>query len=333
MHFLEQAHEEDMNKLKPTSYLKKITRFYLFITLIIFSSTHKSFADNQSSTEQRDKNDCRAQAADYLDEVKPKKISEHCFDDYLAAASLNSVKKAEDGSLLIFGHNNILFIQKTLTPSSESASPKIEKHIIAGKHTLLKEITALTLDSSNQDIVVLDGLHGLALPFSLKFFGNVSPRRTLKNNLLIGATGIAVDPIHHELIFSNNSKQNIQVFSRLADIDGHRPSNHTALLRSIEGSLTQITSAQSIAIDTEHDEIFLLDKDSNQILIFDRSSVGNTPPKRIIRGNATLLSSPTSINYVQSNDTLEVANGDKTTLIYPRATAGEIVPTTPTNQK
>ena len=109
-------------------------------------------------------------------------------------------------------------------------------------------------------------------------------------------------------------------------MDGHKPSSNTAQLRSIEGSLTQITSAQSLAIDSEHDELFLLDKDSNQILVFDQTASANTPPKRSIKGSSTLLSSPIAITYNQSNDTLDVVNGDGTSISYPRTAKGDISP-------
>ncbi|MEO5969700.1 MAG: hypothetical protein ABIQ95_07205, partial [Bdellovibrionia bacterium] len=257
----------------------------------------------------------------------PTPISDHCFNDYLAAAGPNAVRKSEDGQTLVFGYKNILFIQNTSPGSSPTeATPKIEKHIIAGKHSSLKEITALTLDNTNQDVIALDGKHGLALPFALKFFGNVSPRRTLKSKLLIGATSIAVDPIHDELIFSNNSSQNIQFFSRLADADGHKTNSSMAQLRSIEGSLTQITSTQSLAVDPEHDEIFLLDKEANQILIFDRAVPGNAAPKRVVRGTSTLLSAPVAINYNKSNETLEIQNGDNSSLTFPRIATGDSPP-------
>jgi hypothetical protein len=328
MPFQERALEENMRKFRHKQYYKRNIASHTSLFLLLHAATislaqadSKIFSDTPASDE------CKTQAKNYLDEKKPTRISDHCFGDYLASAAPNAVRKSEDGQTLAFGHKNILFIQTTSpTSSSTETTAKIEKHIIAGKHSSLREITALTLDNSNRDVIVLDGAHGIALPFSLKYFGNVSPRRTLKSTLLKGATSIAVDPIHDELIFSNNSNQSILFFSRLADIDGHKSNSSITQLRSIEGSLTQITSSQSLAIDLEHDEIFLLDREANQILVFDRAISGNIAPKRVVRGNATLLSSPVTLTYNKSNDTLEILNGNGDPLSFPRTATGDSPP-------
>ena len=66
-----------------------------------------------------------------------------------------------------------------------------------------------------------------------------------------------------------------------------------APIRAIQGPLTQLASADRLAVDPMHNEIFVPSLD--QVLVFSREANGNVAPLRVLKGPDTQLKAPRAV--------------------------------------
>ena len=98
-------------------------------------------------------------------------------------------------------------------------------------------------------------------------------------------------------------------------------------LRTIQGSKAGLNYPMAIAVDLEHDEIFVANNGDNSILVFSRSGEGNVAPLRAIHGARTGLEMPIGIAIDPKSDELWVTNSNShAALVFPRDASGDVAP-------
>ena len=112
----------------------------------------------------------------------------------------------------------------------------------------------------------------------------------------------------------------ITVFPRSASGD-------TAPLRVITGPKTGLNWPTGVAIDPEHDELFVANEAGDAILVFRASASGDVAPIRVLKGPKSLIKNPSGLNLDLENDELWVANfGNHTATVHKRTAAGDTPP-------
>jgi Lactonase, 7-bladed beta-propeller len=144
--------------------------------------------------------------------------------------------------------------------------------------------------------------------------GNALPIRTIQGNAtgLNRPCGIAVltdslDPTQGTVVVSNSGNNSITVYDRNTMLNN--PDDNVPWLRRIAGSKTEMSNPRGLFVDPNHDEIGVINNDSNTIAFFSLSGgTGDIPPLRTIRGETTALFGPWGAYLDQINDEIVVAN-------------------------
>jgi DNA-binding beta-propeller fold protein YncE len=98
-------------------------------------------------------------------------------------------------------------------------------------------------------------------------------------------------------------------------------------LRTIRGPRTQMNWPTGIAIDEEHNEIYVANDGGNSVLVFDASAEGDAAPIRVVKGPASLVSNPTGVFLDTKDNELWVANfGNHTSTVYRPDANGDVAP-------
>jgi len=101
----------------------------------------------------------------------------------------------------------------------------------------------------------------------------------------------------------------------------------TPPLRVIQGSQTKLNWPAHISLDVEHDELFVANTVTDEVLVFRASANGNVAPIRILKGPKTYLSHPHGVFVDVKNDEIVVANfGNHSATIYRRTASGDTAP-------
>jgi DNA-binding beta-propeller fold protein YncE len=101
----------------------------------------------------------------------------------------------------------------------------------------------------------------------------------------------------------------------------------TPPLRVIQGSKTMLNWPTHISMDVEHQELYVANPVTHEILVFSASASGNAAPIRVLKGSQTGLDYPQGVFVDTKNDELVVANfGNHSSTIYRRAAAGNTAP-------
>ena len=189
------------------------------------------------------------------------------------------------------------------------------RRIVEGSHTQMGDVHGIALDTKNQWIYVSN--RGGSSANGKKGWSGVpiaeeAGRRTweipedLESDLLPGsgkftAPSITVYPL--------------------------KASGDVAPIRVIQGPKTQFGWPAFIALDVEHQELFVANSWEHSILVFRATDSGDVAPIRVIKGTKTGLDNPYGIVFDEKNDELVIANyGNHTATVYPRKAAGDVSP-------
>jgi hypothetical protein len=148
----------------------------------------------------------------------------------------------------------------------------------------------LAFDEIHDEIVVTSALAQGILTFRGAANGEEAPIRYIQGDRTrikgLGADSavgkVSIDAVHNEILFANGD-QTILVFDRLAN-------GNVAPKRILGGPDTQIklggASGTAIRVDPIHNLLLVPTGGvgGGNVLIFDRTASGNTPPKGIIQG-------------------------------------------------
>ena len=122
--------------------------------------------------------------------------------------------------------------------------------------------------------------------------GSATPIRTLTSaSLTAPATSIAVDATGEIYALSGNS---ILVFAATA-------TGTSTPVRLITGSLTQLNSPSSIAVDSAQN-IYVANTAGYNVLVFSSTATGNVAPASILSGTMTQISAPLGVTLDSTGD-------------------------------
>ncbi len=100
-----------------------------------------------------------------------------------------------------------------------------------------------------------------------------------------------------------------------------------APVQVIQGSQTQLNWPVSIAIDSEHGEIYVANEGTDSIAVYPADANGNVAPLRVIKGPKSMIKNPAGVAYDPMHEELWVANyGNHTATVYPRTADGDTPP-------
>lgn len=150
---------------------------------------------------------CEGEGARYGDGTGKDVISSSCLIQ-IKESALPKTKKTFSNGLSVYGHLDILFIDK-----EDHAG---RAFIIAGKSTRLTKILAIALDEAHGEIGVLDQ-SGNVYFFSVEITGNITPLRVLKTSEMEGVSDLKVLPENDEVALLKEAERKILVYSRLAN--------------------------------------------------------------------------------------------------------------------
>jgi hypothetical protein len=101
----------------------------------------------------------------------------------------------------------------------------------------------------------------------------------------------------------------------------------TAPLRVIQGSQTRLNWPSQVALDVEHQELYVTGPVTNDVLVFRATDSGNAAPIRVLKGSKTGLSTPNDVFVDTKNDEIFVANfGNHSSTVYKRTASGDTPP-------
>jgi 6-phosphogluconolactonase (cycloisomerase 2 family) len=82
-----------------------------------------------------------------------------------------------------------------------------------------------------------------------------------------------------------------------------------------------------MSLDPESGDLYVANDIGNSILVFRGTDQGDVAPRRVIKGNATSLNSPTGVFVDGKNKELWVANmGNSSATVYPLGANGNVTP-------
>jgi DNA-binding beta-propeller fold protein YncE len=104
-------------------------------------------------------------------------------------------------------------------------------------------------------------------------------------------------------------------------------SGDTAPLRIIQGPKTQMNWPTAIALDPDHEEMFVANDTGDTITVYRLDASGDAAPIRVLKGPKSLVKNPTGVAYDAKHDELWVANfGNHAATVYKRTASGDTPP-------
>ena len=217
------------------------------------------------------------------------------------------------------------------------------KRVIQGPLTHLHSPQGVAVDNKHNELIVSNDTRLSILVFERTASGNIAPVREIIGSLtgIKSPQGIVVDPVHDEIILSDEGKPGED--AKQLD-DGVKPkpallvfrrtdSGNVAPIRVISGPQTGMLRPRQIQLDTQRDELVLADRGLPQEFIYDtpgflavwkRTDSGDVPPRKLIRGTKSQLTSPRAVYVDEKNG--EYGAGDTTShsvMVFPRDFASD----------
>jgi len=217
------------------------------------------------------------------------------------------------------------------------------KRVIQGPLTHLHSPQGVAVDNKHNELIVSNDTRLSILVFERTASGNIAPVREIIGSLtgIKSPQGIVVDPVHDEIILSDEGKPGED--AKQLD-EGVKPkpallvfrrtdSGNVAPIRVISGPQTGMLRPRQIQLDTQRDELVLADRGLPQEFIYDtpgflavwkRTDSGDVPPRKLIRGTKSQLTSPRAVYVDEKNG--EYGAGDTTShsvMVFPRDFASD----------
>jgi hypothetical protein len=214
------------------------------------------------------------------------------------------------------------------------------RRVIQGPHTHLHSPQGVAVDNKHNELIVSNDTRLSILVFDRTAKGDAAPVREIIGPAtgIKSPQGIVVDPVHDEIILSDEGKpgedakvseSEEKVKPKPALLVFRRTdSGNVAPIRIITGPNTGMLRPRQIQLDTQRDELVLADRGLTQEFIYDnpgfiavwkRTDSGDVPPRKMIRGTQSQLTSPRAVYVDMKNN--EYGAGDTTShsvMAYPR---------------
>ena len=233
--------------------------------------------------------------------------------------------------------------------------------------TGLDNPVALAFDRSRDEILVasqrFNGLDSIAA-FDRMASGGAVPTRMIAgpSTMLSAPTGLAVDPVHGEIVVANFYANRITVYPILSSGD-------VAPVRIIEGPSTELAGPFGLHLDLANDEIivagwstisvyrrtasgdeaplrtvqtglswvtgvsvggdetFVVDRGGSTMAVFERTAAGNAQAIRVVQGSSTGISQPAAVIVDPASDLVFVGNlASHAVTVHGRASSGDSAP-------
>ena len=165
---------------------------------------------------------------------------------------------------------------------------------IEGQKSLLgRTMHDIAFDAIHDEIAVTSPLAQAILTFRGAANGEEAPLRVIQGNKTqikgVGATGkVSIDPVNSEILLATPD-ETILTFDRLANgnIEPKRVLGGIATRLSLGEQNTGGGNVPCIRVDPIHNLLLVPvvgRRGGGQVLVFDRTASGNTPPKAVIQG-------------------------------------------------
>jgi len=194
----------------------------------------------------------------------------------------------------------------------------------------------ITVDEETQELYLTVEHPPQVVVYHKTASGEDKPIRVMegKSTQLEDAHGIALDNKNQLMYVSNHgstSDDGVPGSGRYEPpsitVYPLKATGDTAPLRIIEGDKTQLNWPAQMALDVEHQELFVANDTGNSVLVFRATDNGNAAPIRIIKGPKTGLKNPTGIYLDEKNNEVVVASmGNHSSTVYPRTANGDVAP-------
>ena len=116
---------------------------------------------------------------------------------------------------------------------------------------------------------------------------------------------LSIHPTNNQLIVCDEGSISVLFFDEPLSLTGDVPPT-----RELKGNATEMVAPAQAFVDAEADELYVLDRGGNQILIYSASATvqANVAPKRRIKGSSTGILNPAAFIVRPSLDQLTVIN-------------------------
>ena len=142
-------------------------------------------------------------------------------------------------------------------------------------------------------------------------------------NPALGRVARSVWPVTRNYSFPSSGK------IELPSITVYRldATGNAAPVRVIQGPKTLMDWPTALAIDTDHNELFVANDTADLVTVYSTDARGDVAPIRVLKGPKTMIKNPTGIAYDAKNDELWVANfGNHAATVFKRTAAGDVEP-------
>ncbi len=278
------------NERKELEWGKRlISAFLVFSSLSIFGA----------STEQS----CKEQGIEVGNFHGNVFLSDDCFDLYMGLVRKHQIQTSVDQSVLAFGHNNILFVEVDDT----NIFPEKKRLYTTGKQSLLSSVKAISLDMANREILGIVNGDNSIFTFKMDLGGNISPIRRITTAKLANATNLEVNHSTDEIMVISQSDKKLLFFKREAHVNGLRPKNSIASTRTLLlGDFLEVPEDVTSSIGKK--EIYILDSQLKKIFVYSEGAKGSDKPKLSYGAESIKITSPTRIEYLESENQILISN-------------------------
>lgn len=197
----------------------------------------------------------------------------------------------------------------------DAANQDAPIRILEGDQTKLADVRGIALDTKNQLMYISN--HGAYA----RNLNNVGWARVLKKDEPSWKIPQQGDAWRNFVPGSGEFwEPSITVYPLKADGD-------VPPVRTIQGSQTRLNWPAHISLDVVHNELFVANTVTDEVLVFRATDNGNVAPIRVIKGARTNLKHPHGVFVDLKHDELVVANfGNHAATVYRRGAEGDVAP-------
>jgi DNA-binding beta-propeller fold protein YncE len=178
---------------------------------------------------------------------------------------------------------------------------------IQGASTGLADPHGVSWDEANKEIVVANHGHKSSEQYRGPAFLEALPAKQKPGERVNSSAAQSFPP-------------SITIYPELAE-------GNLQPLRTIQGARTQLSWPMGVDVDSDRNQIAVVNNGDNSILFFGRNESGDVAPVRVIRGSRTLIDRPMGVALDRKNDELWIANfGNHTAVVFPRNASGNVAP-------
>lgn len=194
--------------------------------------------------------------------------------------------------------------------------------IDSGKDRLYVSNSGIDCSNSNinGNITQCNAILVFYVASGIDFNGNALTNQIITSPALNNPHGISLDTKTKTLYVANTGGNSVLVFKNVETLNGAATPD-----AEIGGVLSQINQPVGVAIDPEHDTLYVLNQGTPEILVFDAASSrnGNAAPSRVISGSGYMVK-PTALFLDTTNNLLYVTDqGNNAIYVFNNASSAQ----------